>query len=463
MSAFASFSIFAEHSAKEDLVEQDSDKIKKIVDSYVSSHALDGGVILIAKSGKVIYEGSYGLADHSENLLVMTNHSFQIASLSKPITAALILKLEEQGKLKLDSTLADYFPEFNNVLGKKITLHHLLSHSSGIPNHFVIDGWFNADFHRGTSEQEFVHLIAKQSPVFEAGQGYLYSNLGYFLLGEIIEKATGGSYSTSIQKHIFDPLNMMQSGVAIGFQSHSNNVKGYQWKAGGGYKEQTAKNMSLFGAGAGLFTSAGDLYRFDLALYGDELLKNTSKKRLFDPQHPYSWRVGRMSITQGLEVNVHTFDGKLDGYSAMMTRFIDDKHSIIILSNTGISYFLKEQLTLDVAAVLYGQDPPNRQNDTTLTLINGVVSGKFSQTLNDLKSVKNNLDFNEQSLSSLAFELLWANIVNDSLQLFSFIGNAFQNSPQAQTNLQRACHHRLAKSAENTVNICSENSAISRH
>lgn len=455
---FISFSVFAEPNAKEVLVKQCSDRtkfnIKKIVDSYVSNHAFGGGVILVAKAGGIIYEEAYGLADRSESQPVMTKNSFQIASLSKPMTAVLMLKLEEQGKLKLDSTLADYFPEFNNTVGKKITLHHLLSHTSGIPNHFVIDGWFNSDFHRKTSEQIFVNLIAKKSPVFEPGEDYLYSNLGYFLLGKIIEKATGESYSTSMQKHIFAPLNMTQSGVALGFQFYSNNVKGYQWKNGGGYREQAAKNMSLFGAGAGIFTSAEDLHRFDLALYGDELLKDKSKSRMFDPQHPYSWRVGRIPITQELKVNVHTYDGKFDGYSAMITRFIDDKHSIILLSNTGISYFLKEQLTYDIAAVLYDQEVPDRKNDATLTLIKGIVSGEFNEKFNDLKSGNNHLDFNQQSLSSLAFELLWSNIADNSLQLFSFISNEFQNSSQAKINLQRACNHRLAKKAKRRTSTC---------
>ena len=453
-----SFSLFAEQSVKEAFIKQGSDRakfnIKKIVDSYVSNHAFDGGVILVAKSGEVIYEGSYGLADLSKSQPITIKNSFQVASLSKPMTAVLILKLEEQGKLKLDSTLADYFPEFNNAVGKKITLHHLLSHTSGIPNHFVIDGWFNSDFHRKTSEQEFVNLIAKKSPVFEPVEDYLYSNLGYFLLGKVIEKTTGESYSTSMQKHIFAPLNMTQSGVALGFQYYPNNVKGYQWKNGGGYREQAAKNMSLFGAGAGIFTSAEDLHRFDLALYGDELLKDKSKNRLFDPQYPYSWRVGRVPITQELEINVHTYDGKFDGYSAMITRFIDDKHSIILLSNTGISYFLKEQLTYDIAAVLYDQEVPNRKNDATLILIKGIVSGKFNKKFSDLKSENNHLDFNQQSLSSLAFELLWSNIADNSLQLFSFINNEFPNSPQAKTNLQRACDHRLAKKAKSRTNIC---------
>lgn len=455
--ASISFSLFAEKSSEEELdkLSYSQAQIKKIVDSYVASHALDGGVILVAKSGRIIHEGSYGVADRLINKPININNSFQIASLSKPITAALVLKLEEQGKLKLNSTLADYFPEFNNASGRKITLHHLLSHTSGIPNHFVIDGWFNTDFHRETSELEFTSLIAKQSPLFEPGEDYLYSNLGYFLLGKIIEKATKESYVMTIQKHIYEPLNMTESGVAIGFQSYPNTVKGYQWKKGGGYREQISKNMSLFGAGAGIYTSGKDLHRFDLALYGDDLLTDKSKNRLFSLHQPYSWRIGNIPITQDLEVNVHTYDGKFDGYSAMMTRFIDDKHSIIILSNTGISYFLKQQLTLDIAAALYDQDVPNRQNDATLSLIKSVVSGDFSHALNGLKSKRNNLDLNEQSLSSLAFDLLWANIANDSLQLFAFINNEFPNSSQAKLNLQRACEHRLAKKVENRVNICS--------
>ncbi len=286
--ASISFSLFAENRSEEELDNPSSNsaKIKKIVDSYVSSHALDGGVILVAKSGRVIYEGTYGLADRLIDKPIKNNDSFQIASLSKPITAALVLKLEEEGKLKLDSTLADYFTEFNNASGKKITLHHLLSHTSGIPNHFVIDGWFNADFHRKTSELEFTNLIAKQSPLFEPGEEYLYSNLGYFLLGKIIEKSTKESYLRSIQKHIYEPLNMTESGVALGFQSYSNNVKDYQWKAGGGYQEQVSKNMSLFGVGAGIYSSGRVRHSFDLALTGDDFLSDTRKNRLFCSNHP---------------------------------------------------------------------------------------------------------------------------------------------------------------------------------
>ncbi len=438
-------------------VEHTSIEINKIIDSYVDSHALGAGVILVAKYGTIVHEQAYGLdaysMDQRINQPMQLDNAFQLASLTKPITATLVLKLADQGVLNLDSSLSEFFTEFNTDFGKQTHLHHLLSHTSGMPDHFSIDGWFDPAFHRQTSEQEFLKLIAEQPAAFEPGTDYLYSNLGYFVLGKIIEKATGESFSSNIKKHIFQPLNMTHSGVATGFQSYSNNVKGYQWKKAGGYKAQVAKNMSLLGAGAAAFASAKDLYRFDLALYGEQMLSNTSKNRLFDPEQAYSWRIGKIPLTQDTEVNIHTYDGKFDGYSTMMTRFIDDKHSIIILSNTGMSYYLKQQLTIDIAAALYNQAPPNRNNDASLMLIKGIVNGTFNQTFNNIK-LKKNVDFNEQSLSALAFELLWSNMPTNALQLFTLISNEFPNSLQARHNLQQACSHRLARSVVNKLSFC---------
>jgi len=456
---FVSFSLLAEPNTKAASARENSANIKEIVASYVVNKAFTGS-ILVAKSGEIIFEETYGVADQVKNQGTTSDHSFQVASLSKPMTAALILKLAEQGKLKLDATLADYFPAFNSAFGKKVTLHHLLSHTSGMPNHFVIDGWFSADFHKKTSEQEFVRLIATLSPAFQPGDDYLYSNLGYFLLGKVIEKTTQKSYSASAQEYIFTPLNMTHSGVAEGFQLPLNIVKGYQWQEGGGYREQGMKNMSLFGAGAAIYSNAEDLYRFDLALYDDTLLTKQNKARMFDPQHAYSWRVGKAAISPTLEVNIHSYDGQLDGYSAMMTRFIDDKHSIILLSNTGMSYFLKEQLTFDIAAVLYAQDPPNRNNDVSLRLINSIVTGTFSQTFSALYADTEPLEFNETSLSSLAFELLWSNIADNSLQLFAFIRDKYPNSSNAKTNLLQACNHRLAKNSKRRTSLCSESLSL---
>jgi len=436
-----------------EMVNETQIKIEKLVNSYTSNNAFEG-VILVAKSGKVVFEKAYGFADRVDNQKTSVTHSFGLASLSKPITATLMLKLEEQGKLKLTDTLAEYLPEFKNNFGKKTTLHHLLSHTSGLPDHFAINGWFDVDFHKQTSDQAFIIEIAKLTPKFEPGADYLYSNPGYFLLGKVIEKATGTSYSANLQKYILLPLNMKKSGVASGFKLSSGIVKGYRWDKNGGYHEQVAKNMNLFGAGSAIYTSAKDLHRFELALYGNQLLNEQSKTRLFNPKNSYSWRVGKVPVTKEKNVNVHMYDGQFDGYSSILTRFVDDKHSIIILSNVGISYFLKQQLTFDIADVLYNQPLKNRENDVSLILINSLISGTFEQTLTGFKDKKEGYIFNEASLSALAYQILWSGLGSESLQLFSVISNTFVDSLNAKTNLEGACNHRITNDSLNKQHFC---------
>ncbi|WP_141235526.1 hypothetical protein [Pseudoalteromonas sp. NBT06-2] len=184
------------------------------------------------------------------------------------------------------------------------------------------------------------------------------------------------------------------------------------------------------------------------------MLNEQSKTRLFNPENSYSWRVGKVPVTKEKNINVHMYDGQFDGYSSMMTRFIGDKHSIIILSNVGISYFLKQQLTFDIADVLYNEPLKSRENDVSLILINSLISGTFEQTLAGLEAKKGEYSFNETSLSVLAYQVLWSGIGNESLQLFSFISNTFGDSLKAKSNLQLACNHRITNDSLNKQHFC---------
>ncbi|MGQ8367199.1 serine hydrolase domain-containing protein [Glaciecola sp. 1036] len=433
---------------------KDSNKansIAQIVDLYLKHHAFEG-VVLVANAGKPIFTQAYGFANRAENVPLTAESPFQLASLSKPITATLILMLKEQGKLALNDPLSDYLPEFKTSSGKEITLHHLLSHTSGIPNHFIIDGWFDSDFHAQTSEQKFVDIIAKMPRNFEPGADYLYSNPGYFLLGKVIQKVTGEDFSTSVYNHIFAPLKMVNSGVTLEHSADSSLVQAYEWNQAGGYNTIAAKNLTLFGAGAAIYSNVQNIFAFEQALYNDTLINSQSKQQLFNPKAPYSWRVGDFPISASMQVSAHMYDGKIDGYSSMLTRFVDDKHSIIILSNTGMNYFLKRQLTSDIAAVLYDQDLPSREQDIVLALTSGIYSNTFDKVLADIKENKYLLD--EQSMTSIAYELLWSNLADKALQMFSVIREEFSDSTQAQANLEQACQHRLTMSATVKAQIC---------
>lgn len=448
---FACCGLLAQSNGELILDKQKSDEtrrnIERVVNSYVSNNAFEGA-ILVSKSDQIIFRKAYGFSDREKKKVISSDDSFLLASLSKPITAILVLKLVEQGRLELDDTLDNFIPQFNNKIGEEITLHHLLSHTSGIPNHFEIEGWFNKDFQRNTSDQDYINLISGMPVKFSPGADYHYSNLGYFLLGKVVEKVTKETFSANLSKHIFKPLEMNGSGVAAGIHLAPEIVKGYQWTENGGYREQVGVNVSLFGAAAAVFSNIEDLHRLDVALYGSELLNDKSKKKLFNSKLPYSWRVSKVPISRGREVNVHTYDGRLDGYSSKITRFTDKKYSIILLSNIGVNPFLKDQITSDISSVLFDQKITNRENDASLILINSIVSGVFSETLNKIKLNIGELVLNEQGLSALAYQLLWSGLSHESLDLFSFVKNKFSESSTAKDNFMRACDHPLAEPSE---------------
>lgn len=453
--ALLSFSVVASSSKELALAPsgttQLEQEISAVIDSYVANQVFSG-VVLVEQSGQVIFQRAYGVADQDKEEPISLDSAFQIASLSKPITATLVLMLEEQGKLKLDDTLAKYFPEFDHDQGNQITLDHLLSHRSGIPNHFVIDGWHSSVFHKETSEEAFIKMISELSLTFKPGDDYLYSNPGYFLLGKIIEQVTRQPFENVLEQQIFTPLNMTHSGVSKGEHRQPYIVKPYQWDIAGGYRDQTLINMRLFGAGAAIYATASDLAKFNLALQDNRLLSDKSRARLFDVDKPYSWRVGSVPIEDDHPVTVHNYDGQIDGYSSMLTYIVEGQQSIILLSNTGINYQLKQQLTWDIAAILLGFETESRDTDMSLKLINSIVSGKFEQGLKALKATSSELD--EEMLTSIAYQLLWSGLAEPSIQLFHFISQGFNGSVSAKGNLANACQHRLTSEVPDKFTYC---------
>ena len=427
------------------------EEIEDLVENYAQNNIFEG-VVLVEKSGEVIFEKAYGASDRENKKVFEIQSAIPIASLTKPMTSTLVLMLAEQGKVDLDSALSAYFPGFDNETGKKITLHHLLSHTSGLPNHFNIDRWFDPEFHTHTSDDEFVSIIATLPLSSAPGTRYEYSNLGYFLLGKIIEVVMEKPYQRVFDEMLFSPLKMEDTTFV--FDSPSIPVKGYQWANGGGYREQSGNSMRLLGAGGAIQSSVSDLFRFQEALHGMNLISENSKKLIFAPNSPYSWNVNRINLAPNKSVTVHSYDGKFDGYSAMLTRFVEHSHSIIILSNTGTSFQLKQQLTSDIASVLYNLPVTSREQDVVFTLVNSLVDGNYGAVMQILTRDNKNLVLEEHSLSALAFEVLWSGLADESLQLFSLVTSKFDESQKAKENLLFACNHRLTNTASNKEMYC---------
>lgn len=425
--------------------------ISDIVNAYYDNHVFSGALI-VQKNDQLVFEYAKGFASDNRVNAYELNSVQPIASLTKPMTAALILKLVEQGKIKLSDTLADYFPEFNNDTGKTISLQHVLSHRSGIPNHFVIDGWFNPDFHQQTNDKEFVKIIASLPLRFEPGTDYLYSNPAYFLLGAIIEQATGLPYEQAFKVMLFEPLGMRNTHFV--FEQPNNSIQAFQWQADGGYRAQSNSSMRLFGAGAAIQSDVRDIIRFQRAMHNGAFLNQDSLKLMFDADQPFSWKVNVAEMAPDKPITLHSYTGKYDGYSSLAIHFVEDNISMALLSNTGMSYQIKMQLISDIAAVLYQQPVIERRDDAVFKLIAAIVEGNFQTKLKQITSDVDSKGLDESSLNSLAYEMLWSGLANDSLALFAFIENTFTNSNSATDNLAFACRHRLTQQASNRAAVC---------
>ena len=267
------------------------EKIDELMAAYVK-HDLFAGTILIAKDGKVLYSSAFGEANKDHNVPNKLETRFNIGSIGKTFTATSIMQLAQKGKLKVSDPLSKFLPDFPFPEKDTITLHHLLNHTSGLTNYMGHKD-YSAKLAQLRSISDALPLIYDQKPQFPAGQKFRYSNSGMVILGAVIEKVTGMPYADYIKKNIFEPLGMNESGIVYREQVVPNRSTGYIKNGDGTYTNNIFMEPPAFSDG-GLYTTAGDMFKFDRALYGDKLLSEEYKTKMFTPNGPtdgyaYGW------------------------------------------------------------------------------------------------------------------------------------------------------------------------------
>ncbi len=228
------------------------------LDTFMEQFSLENdfhGVVLVAKDGEILLNQGYGLANRQEHLPNKVDTKFPIASLTKSFTAISILQLEEQGLLSISDPVATYLPDFPK--GEKITIHHLLSHTSGIPEYFIIDG---LDKTKVYTLDDLINLTMNEELLFEPGEKFAYSNSGYALLGKIIELVSGQSYNDYIQTNIFNRVGMDNSYLVQ--QEGSDVAVGYTFEGG----SPEAFDLTITLAAGNIISTTQDLYRYDRAI-----------------------------------------------------------------------------------------------------------------------------------------------------------------------------------------------------
>lgn len=316
-------------------------------DSLLQQHASNGfsGVLLVADKGIPVYNKAVGYREFAGKVILQESDIFEMASVSKQFTAMIIMMLKEKGKLKYDDLLEKYI----TIPYKGITIRHLLTHTSGLPDYqAIMDKYW--DKTKVAGNKDCIEYLNKYAPLvnFDPGNKYEYSNTGYLLLASIAEKVTGKDFITLCRKWIFHPLKMKNT--AIRTLQEKAAVKNFA--IGHIYvkeKEQYIRVDSFPSSdytiwlgnrkGPGRISSAtGDLLKWDQALYTDRLIKQTTLQEAFTPvklndgsytNYGFGWML-RSDSTAG-KIVYHTGDNP--GYRTIIIRYPDISKTIILFNN----------------------------------------------------------------------------------------------------------------------------------
>ena len=250
-----------------------ADQIDALVSMYHGYNQFTGSV-LVSENGKVIYKKGFGFANRTTNTPNQPDTRHRLASVTKQFTAMAIMQLAAEGKLSLHAPITTYLPSYPAKTGNQISIHHLLTHTSGIPNYTSFEN--DRDIMgKSMTPSEIVQLFSGSALEFTPGAQFAYSNSGYLLLGHIIETVTGKSYAQVLQDRIFTPLKMNDSGYDRANDLAKNKAVGYD-QTGSDFHVSQFIDMSIPHAAGALYSSVEDMHLWNEALYTEKLLpKNT--------------------------------------------------------------------------------------------------------------------------------------------------------------------------------------------
>ncbi|HXI00148.1 MAG TPA: serine hydrolase domain-containing protein [Sphingobacteriaceae bacterium] len=315
----------------------------KQIDAYMKNlHRTRGfnGNVLVAKKGKIIYQNAIGWADYLRRDSLKINSKFELASVTKPFTSTAILLLVEQGKLRLDQDVREFFPDFPY---EGITVKLLLSHRSGMMNYvYFVDGLWKKqkkDERKGITNMDVMKLIAQNKPArYRAPDTkFHYNNSNFMVLGAIIEKVSGKSYTNFLKENIFKPIGMKNTAVysKADYDKIPVNVVGHDR---GSWRYSVVQNFLDGPVGdKGVYSTVQDLFLFDRALRDGRLLKKELLDSAFAVHNPmerghfnygYGWR---LFVKGDHKVAYHS--GWWHGFRHIYLRDLKNDITIVLLTN----------------------------------------------------------------------------------------------------------------------------------
>jgi len=325
----------------------------------ITKEEMFSGVILIAKGDKVLFENAYGMADRSKNMSSNVDTKFNLGSIAKIFTSIAIAQLVEQGKLSFDDVIKKYIDDFPDEIANKITIHQLLTHTSGLGNIFTPAYMEQKD--EVSTVDEFVTFITNQPLRFEPGTQYQYSNGGFIVLGKIIEKVSGENYFEYIRKNVLQPMGMNNTDFYNKNDNIPNLARGYVIKNAGptqapppsdgqpqrmrmpqsieerkAMREDNFSTLPLIGnPSGGAYSTVRDMLKLSNALTRSTILSKEysdliMSKKVDTPMGAYGYGL-EILVENGYRMVGHS--GGAPGISSMFRILTDEDYTVVILSN----------------------------------------------------------------------------------------------------------------------------------
>ncbi len=321
--------------AQADGTEADSARVDAYMRAEMAKRHVPGASVAVVRAGKVVLAKGYGLANVELNVPATPDTVYEMGSITKQFTATAIMMLVEEGKLALDEKITHYLPDLPTAWSG-VTVRHLLTHTSGIKSYTSVPNLFSL-WRNDYTHAQIIQLVSGDPLAFPPGEKWDYSNTGYFLLGMIIEKVSGKAYSDFLTERIFRPLQMTATRVNDWSAIIKNRAGGYTWRFGALHNADFTSMTWPFSAGV-LVSTVRDMAKWDAALYTEKLLKRANLQQMWTPvklnggsTFPYGFG---WDLEDYRKHKLISHGGGIPGFTSYIARFVDDKLTVIVLTNT---------------------------------------------------------------------------------------------------------------------------------
>lgn len=399
----------------------DAQQVTEQADAYLQAQVrydMFSGTALIARDGEPMFVKSYGMANYELGAPNTANTSYLLGSLVKQLTAVAILQLEEKGKLKAGDPVCRYLDDCP-ASWQGVTLHHLLTHTSGIPNFSSLPDWDEKLAMLNYTRPELLALFRDLPLEFAPGEKFDYSNSGYALLGMVIERISGQRYDQYLSDQIFKPAGMTHARSRATRAQLPGRATGY-YSVGTDFINGRLVSPTTDIGASGIYSTVGDLLLWDAALTDDRLISLASRDTMFTPNkndYGYGWFIRQI---HGRPAQYHS--GSDNGFSTYIVRFPADRMTVVVLSNSDRTN--AGRVGNDLAAIALGAPyklPEEKLGDLLWNVMRDRgVAAALARYAELKRAAPAAYDFGEETLVTMGYDLFEVRRLTEAKAVFAY-------------------------------------------